>query len=266
MASLPVCVYVSTGARWSGAETAACPPPRFTLRLHLPLEKRWKSSFPLHSFFEMTCSSLWPANQQETSAAQKKHINSCTLRLRVNRLPDTGDSLCLRGVWLLLHVAVRSSMLRPQPCHDTQPNLCRASARRPLFPPVTPYCPPTHSRPFSGLPFAKPKRKMQRRTTAVVLDCAWQMGLSLFLLISNIMTFPFKNADVAGRVTRPWLWVENKVGHCWLVPLYICSASEGWGNWVSEGVQKIWRSRSSDTLKKQTLVRHHCIHGRESIG
>lgn len=68
---------------------------------------------------------------------------------------------------------------------------------------------------------------MPRRTTAAVLACSWQMGLSLFLLISDIMTFPFKNADVAGLVTRPRLWVENKVCHCWLFPLYICSASEG---------------------------------------
>lgn len=40
------------------------------------------------------------------------------------------------------------------------------------------------------------------------------------------MTFPFKNADVAGLVTRPQLWVENKVCHCWLFPLYICLASQ----------------------------------------
>ena len=64
------------------------------------------------------------------------------------------------------------------------------------------------------------------------------MGLSLFLLISDIMTFPFKNADVAALVTRPWLWVENKVCHCWLFPLYICAAT-GKRKRESEGVQKI---------------------------
>lgn len=132
VASLPICVYVSTGAQRSGAETAGCPPPRFTLRLDFPLEKRWKSSFPLHSFFEMTCSSLWPADQQETSAAPKKHINSCTLRLRVNRFPDTGGPLCLWDVWLLLPATVRNSCFTPSSAIVLSPT-CAEHQQVPLF-------------------------------------------------------------------------------------------------------------------------------------
>lgn len=37
------------------------------------------------------------------------------------------------------------------------------------------------------------------------------MVLSLFLLISNVMTFPFKNTDVARAATGAQLWEEHNV-------------------------------------------------------
>lgn len=185
VASLPICVYVSTGAQRSGAETAGCPPPRFTLRLDFPLEKRWKSSFPLHSFFEMTCSSLWPADQQETSAAPKKHINSCTLRWRVNRFPDTGGPLCLWGVWLLLPTTVRNSCFTPSSAIVLSPTC----AEHPQEPTVSPQWLPTVPRhtagPSLGFPLPSPRERCrggQQLQCWIVLD-KWACHSSYWLAI-----------------------------------------------------------------------------------
>lgn len=79
---------------------------------------------------------------------------------------------------------------------------------------------------FPRLLVAKPRERMT--ATAALLARSWQMVLSLFLLISNVMTFPFKNTDVARAATGAPLWEEHNVCCCSHSPPCICSYLRRW--------------------------------------
>lgn len=56
--------------------------------------------------------------------------------------------------------------------------------------------PEANNQTFPQVSRCKIEKKERVMTTAAVLACLWQMILSRFLLISNVMTFPFKNTAV----------------------------------------------------------------------
>lgn len=133
----------------------------------------------------------------------------------------------LQGVWCLLRPIVWNSVLPARllaqrlrgwrgavaswpelPSHSGRPRACGGRRRQ-----------TTGS--FPRLLIAKPRERMT--ATAAALARSWQMVLSLFLLISNVMTFPFKNTDVARAATGAPLWEEHNVCCCSHSPLCICS-------------------------------------------
>lgn len=73
---------------------------------------------------------------------------------------------------------------------------------------------------FPQLPIEQPRERMA--TTAAVLDGLWQMVLSLFLLISDVMTFPFKNTDVTRAATGALLWEAHNVSIFLSASVHIC--------------------------------------------
>lgn len=105
---------------------------------------------------------------------------------------------------------------------------------------------------FPQLPIEQPRERMA--TTAAVLAGLWQMVLSLFLLISDVMTFPFKNTDVTRAATGAPLWEAHNVCCCFHFPICICSYLWWWLFHVRFYQEAVSRWKLCLALKQICLV------------